>query len=70
MDPEVHPAWKDARTFKHRFIGIAVTARYVPTQRPPAGKRATKEYDDWAGDWYDKLSTEAFDAILRKGAPW
>jgi 4-hydroxy-4-methyl-2-oxoglutarate aldolase len=68
MDPEVHPAWKDARTFKHRFIGIAVTARYVPTQRPAAGKRTTKEYDDWAGDWYDKLSTEAFDALLRKGS--
>jgi regulator of RNase E activity RraA len=68
MDPEVHPAWKDARTFKHRFIGIAVTARYVPTQRPPAGKRPTKEYDDWSGDWYDKLSTEAFDALLRKGS--
>jgi 4-hydroxy-4-methyl-2-oxoglutarate aldolase len=68
MDPEIHPAWKDARTFKHRFIGIAVTARFVPTQRPPAGKRPTKEYDAWAGDWYDKLSSEAFDALLRKGS--
>jgi len=68
MDPEVHAAWKDARTFKHRFIGIAVTARYVPTQRPAAGKRPTKEYDDWSGDWYDKLSPETFAAILRKGS--
>lgn len=68
MDPEIHAAWKDAKTYRHRFIGIAVTARYVPTQRPPAGKRPTKEYDDWAGDWYDKLSSEAFDALLRKGS--
>jgi 4-hydroxy-4-methyl-2-oxoglutarate aldolase len=68
MDPEVHPAWKDTRTFKHRFIGIAVTARYVPTQRPAAGKRPTKEYDDWAGQWYDRLSPESFDALLRKGS--
>ena len=27
MDPEIAPLWKDARDYKHRFIGIAVTAR-------------------------------------------
>jgi len=39
MDPEIHPVWKDPKDYKHRFIGIAVTVRYVPTQRPapPAG---------------------------------
>jgi len=68
MDPEVRPVWKDAKTFRHRFVGIAVTARYVPTQRPAAGKRPTKDYDDWAGDWYDKLSPESFESILRKGS--
>jgi 4-hydroxy-4-methyl-2-oxoglutarate aldolase len=68
MDPEVHPAWKDAKAYRHRFIGIAVTARYVPTQRPPAGARPTEAYDDWAGDWYDKLSPEPFEAILRQGS--
>lgn len=40
MDAGIRPLWKDAATFRHRFAGIAVTARYVPTQRPPAGKRA------------------------------
>ncbi len=68
MDPEVHPVWKDSKTFRHRFVGIAVTARYVPSQRPIAGKRPTKDYDAWAGDWYDKLSSEAFAAVLRKGS--
>jgi 4-hydroxy-4-methyl-2-oxoglutarate aldolase len=68
MDPEIRPLWKDAKTFRHRFIGIAVTARYVPTNRAQAGKRPTKEYDDWAGDWYDKLSSEPFEAVLRKGS--
>jgi len=33
MDPEVRPLWKDTQDYSHRFIGIAVTARYVPTQR-------------------------------------
>jgi len=68
MDPEIRPVWKDAETYRHRFVGIAVTARYVPTHRPAAGKRPTQEYDDWAGDWYDKLSPETFETILRKGS--
>jgi len=68
MDPEIRPLSKDAKTFRHRFIGIAVTARYVPTNRAQAGKRPTREYDDWAGDWYDKLSSEPFEAVLRKGS--
>jgi 4-hydroxy-4-methyl-2-oxoglutarate aldolase len=68
MDPEVRPVWKDSKTFRHRFIGIAVTARYVPTNRPPAGKRTIQEYDDWASDWYEKLSPEPFEALLRKGS--
>ena len=68
MDPEVRPVWKDAKSFRHRFVGIAVTARYVPTQRPQAGKRPPKEYDDWAGDWYEKLSPESFEPILRPGS--
>jgi len=68
MDPEIRPVWKDAKSFRHRFIGIAVTARYVPTQRPQAGLRPTQEYDDWAGDWYEKLSPETFESVLRKGS--
>jgi regulator of RNase E activity RraA len=68
MDPAIRPLWKDAKTFRHRFIGIAVTARYVPTNRPPAGKRSTTAYDEWAGEWYDKLSPEPFEAVLRKGS--
>ena len=29
MDPEIHALWKDTEKFSHRFIGIAVTVRYV-----------------------------------------
>ena len=67
MDPEIHPLWKDAETFTHRFIGIAVTARYVPTQRPWAGRRPAEEYDAWAGDWYATLSPEPFVELIRPG---
>jgi regulator of RNase E activity RraA len=68
MDPEVRPLWKDARTYRHRFVGIAVTARYVPTQRPAAGKRSVADYDAWAGAWYQKLSPEPFQELLRPGS--
>jgi len=68
MDPEVHALWKDTKDYTHRFIGIAVTARYVPTQRAWAGKKPEKEYDDWSGDWYDKLSPEPFQDLLRPGS--
>jgi 4-hydroxy-4-methyl-2-oxoglutarate aldolase len=67
MDPDIHALWKDTERFTHRFIGIAVTARYVPTQRPPAGILPAKDYDAWAGDWYDKLSPEPFTDLICPG---
>jgi regulator of RNase E activity RraA len=68
MDPEIHPLWRDTEHFTHRFIGIAVTARYVPSQNPPAGKMRVEEYDRWAGDWYGKKSPEPFVPLLRQGS--
>lgn len=68
MNPDIHPLWKDAKDFKHRFVGIAVTARYVPTQKPPAGKIATADFDRWVGDWYQKHSSEPFVPLLRPGS--
>jgi len=67
MDPEIAALWRDTATFKHRFVGIAVTARYVPTQDAPAGKMSVEDYDKWAADWYEKRSTEAYLDLVRKG---
>jgi len=68
MDPEIRPLWKDPQRYRHRFIGIAVTARYVPTQLPPAGKMAVEDYDKWASSWYRDRSSEPFVPLLRKGS--
>jgi len=68
MDAEIRPLWKDAKDYKHRFIGIAVTARYVPTQRLPAP--AGLSYDEFRareGKWYDELSFEPFAEVVRPG---
>jgi regulator of RNase E activity RraA len=68
MDPEIHPLWKDAKEYTHRFIGIAVTVRYVPTQRAqaPAGM-SYEAFRAWEGKWYNELSHEPFAEIIRPG---
>lgn len=68
MDPEIHPLWKDAKDYTHRFIGIAVTVRYVPTQRAPAPAGLSYEaFRAWEGKWYNELSHEPFMEIIRPG---
>ena len=65
---EINALWKDTKEFKHRFVGIAVTARYVPTQKPAAGKMLEADFDKWVGNWYKNFSSEPFVALLRKGS--
>jgi len=67
VDPLILPLWTDAKTFSHRIAGIAVTARYVPTQRPHAGKRSPEEFDRWEGDFYASYSSEPFADLIRPG---
>ena len=68
MHPDIHPLWRDTVNYTHRFIGIAVTARYVPTQEPTAGQRTIEDYDRWAGNWYNSRSSEPFVPLLRPGS--
>lgn len=68
MDSEIHPLWRDPKEYKHRFVGIAVTVRYVPTQRSPAGKMPVADFDRWVGNWYSTLSPEPFVPLLRPGS--
>lgn len=67
MDTDIHPLWRDTKHYTHRIIGIAVTARYVPTNNPPAGRMPVEEFDKWVGQWYSQLSPEPFVPLIRKG---
>lgn len=68
MNPEIHALWKDAKDYAHRFVGIAVTVRYVPTQRAAAGGSLSYEdYRAWEGNWYNELSSEPFADLIREG---
>ncbi|MHC4418951.1 MAG: hypothetical protein ACYSU6_10265 [Planctomycetota bacterium] len=43
MDPDIHPAWTDTKTFKHRFIGIrnSTTTRLSSMPHPPPSPSST-----------------------------
>jgi 4-hydroxy-4-methyl-2-oxoglutarate aldolase len=68
MSPEIHALWKDTQNYAHRFIGIAVTVRYVPTNKPPAPRMETEAFDAWVSNWYNNISSEPFVPLLRKGS--
>ena len=67
VDQAIHADWVDLKDFKHIFRGIAVTVRYVPTQKPalpPAGD----DFKKWEGNWYGNYSHEGFLKVLRPGS--
>jgi 4-hydroxy-4-methyl-2-oxoglutarate aldolase len=68
MDPEIHALWKDTKNYTHRFVGIAVTVRYVPAQRPaPRGDLSYEDFRAWEAAWYNELSPEPFVDLIRSG---
>ena len=69
MDPAIHPSWRDTEHYRHRFVGIAVTVRYVPTQEPaPPGDLGYEEFRAREGNWYNDRSPEPFTGLLRPGS--
>jgi regulator of RNase E activity RraA len=55
MDPDIQTLWRDTEEYKHRIVGIAVTTRYVPTNR-----REPRMSTESIGRWYRELTSEAF----------
>lgn len=67
VDQSIHPDWVDLTDFSHVIRGIAITVRYVPTQRP-AQPAQGQDFGEWEGNFYNTYSTEAFTDIIRKGS--
>jgi 4-hydroxy-4-methyl-2-oxoglutarate aldolase len=66
VDPAIHADWTDMKNLTHQFRGIAVTVRYVPTQksdRPEAGEK----FAVWEGNFYNNYSHEEFAKVIRAG---
>lgn len=68
MDQSIQALWKDIDSMKHIFRGIAVTARYVPTNRIMKNPMSREEFQKWEGDWYSKISSEPFVEFLKPGS--
>ncbi len=62
----IEALWKDIDQFSHHFCGIALTVRYVPTNRPTAPADMA-EYKKWRDQWYTNLSGEPFIAAIQPG---
>jgi 4-hydroxy-4-methyl-2-oxoglutarate aldolase len=63
VDQEIRALWKDTEKFSHRVTGVAVTARYVPTNR-----REPRMDDKTIGRWYSTVTSEAFMDVLTPGS--
>ena len=60
---EIQPLWKDTENFTHRVHGIAVTARYVPTN-----KRETRMDPKAISRWYSEITSEPWIDVLFPGS--
>lgn len=67
MDQRIRPLWRDIETFDHQFVGIAVTARYVPTNKPVPDSMSYEKFQEWAGQWYSEISPEPFVKHIEDG---
>lgn len=66
VDPAIHADWIDTKDLSHQIRGIAITARYVPTQRPDRPD-AGKDFKEWEGEAYSTYTTEDFTRIIKPG---
>jgi regulator of RNase E activity RraA len=68
LDQSIVALWKDIDDMSHIFRGIAVTARYVPTNKVIKNPMDPDEFKKWQGQWYGKLSPESWTKELKKGS--
>lgn len=68
VSPDIAPLWRDSVHFTHRIVGIAVTARYVPSNEPQAGPMEAAAFNKWVGETYSRKTPEPFVPLLREGS--
>ena len=68
MHQRIEALWKDVETRGHLFQGIAVTAKYVPTNRVVKNPMEREEFQKWEGSWYNQISSEPFVEFLKEGS--
>ena len=66
VNPAIHADWRDLEDLSHQIRGIAITARYVPTQRPDRPEPG-EDFKTWESNFYSDYSHEAFTKIITPG---
>ena len=66
VDHSIHPSWVNVETMSHIIRGIALTARYVPTQKPNRPEPG-EDFSGWEGNFYNSYSSEAFTPLIHQG---
>src|SRR6266851_4842242 len=59
VNAEIKALWRDTENFTHRIVGVAVTERYVPTN-----KREIQMDKKTIDRWYQELTPETFQQML------
>jgi 4-hydroxy-4-methyl-2-oxoglutarate aldolase len=67
VSTDIHADWRDTKDMSHIIRGIAVTARYVPTQKPDRPKPG-EDFAAWEGHFYSTYSNEAFAEAIQPGS--
>ncbi|MBX3007229.1 MAG: RraA family protein [Melioribacteraceae bacterium] len=66
VSTDIYPDWVDTKEMSHQFRGIAITVRYVPTQKPDRPAPGQK-FQEWEGNFYNAYSHEAFAELIKPG---
>ncbi|MCK4746257.1 MAG: hypothetical protein KAT15_04440, partial [Bacteroidales bacterium] len=66
VDQSIHPSWVNYQSLSHIIRGIALTVRYVPTQKPDRPDPG-EDFGQWEGNFYGTYSSEAFVPLIHKG---
>ncbi|MFZ5832494.1 MAG: RraA family protein [Planctomycetota bacterium] len=68
VSAEIGPLWRDTEQYRHRIVGVAVTARYVPTNDPHEVHESDDAFRKWVGETYREQTPEPFVELLRPGS--
>lgn len=68
LDQKIEALWKNIDDLSHIARGIAVTARYVPTNKVVKNPMDREEFQKWEGNWYTNISPEPFVDSLKQGS--
>ena len=67
MGTEIEALWKDIDDLSHIICGVAVTARYIPTNRVIKNPMEPDEFRSWEGSWYGSISQEPYVEFIKPG---